>query len=267
MKKSKRILSYLLCLVMVFGFTAAAYAADAKDTAPNSGTVVGDEVTRVPDGPCTAPPSVEQTVPDELPTTVGLSIGTLNAYSMEYERCYFDPELESLMAVFRLSDAGKIQALFGYCPPAYRLSDELARLKAAKAGSTEYTLARLDVAEILNDLLMNAGGGPDYRFVPYGELIDTAAEVIQTEEFKKLVTTLTPVAELEAEGGKLDARSLMLVFTPEELAGIYTDLRAVVYGEYSLRLDWLDEMEFSLAIPLKAEEGVSSGHDSAPACS
>lgn len=86
----------------------------------------------------------------------------------------------------------------------------------------------------------------DYHYVSRSELVATAEGVLQSEEYQKLAAALAPLQELE----KTDARSLMLAFTEDELTKICGDLHEAVYGEWHLRLEWLDEMEFSLVLPI-----------------
>lgn len=56
----------------------------------------------------------------------------------------------------------------------------------------------------------------------------------------------------------------MLNFTEEELASLCTALHDSVYGEWGLRLGWLDEMEFSMLIPIKVGAKVVQSQDDAP---
>lgn len=185
----------------------------------------------------------------ELPITSGIRIGTPNQYSMQYSYCYVDQELDGVMLVFGLTDAGKLEMLLSYCAPFWSLPDDLARVKAAKTYkmSDDEAQSLLNVQEILNDLLVNAGGGLDSRYMKRDELIKAAEQVIASEEYRNLAEAVKPLMSCE----KTDARSLMLAFSEEELKTICDDLRENAYGEWSLRLKWLDEMEFSMLLPTK----------------
>lgn len=237
MKNLRKPVALLICLVMTLCLASAAYAANSPEDAAGLDA-------------CTTQPASTDDVPDvpsELPTTVGLKIGTLNQYGMKYSSSHYDSELNSIVATFKLSDASKIEALLRYCRPAYQLSESLAIVKDP-GDAADYIKAQaiMNVQDILNELLLNAGGGPDYHYVSRSELVATAEGVLQSEEYQKLAAALAPLQELE----KTDARSLMLAFTEDELTKICGDLHEAVYGEWHLRLEWLDEMEFSLVLPI-----------------
>ena len=240
MKNLKRsLLAWMLCLVMAFSLTTVVMAANADS--PSGGSDTTPSATATTEKP-------NATEPPELPTTAGVSIGTLNKYSMEYSRNYYDAELGGLVLVFKLSDAGKLAALTSYCRPSYRLPDELATLRKTADAGGDYARLQMNIRAMLNELALNAGGGPDYNYVSLAEAMETAEKVIDTDEFKTFVEATKPLAECQ----QTDARTLVLTYTDEELAKICEDLRESAYGEWLLRLQWLDEMEFSLLVPLDA---------------
>lgn len=210
-----KLLAACVCLVMILASTAAA-------AAPTS---------------------------TELPTTAGPTIGTPNNYMMEYDSSEYDEEL-GLILNFRLSDAGKLELLTSYCAPSYRLAEELVRLKTTNVSYN----ARLNTlpdfyqfATMLEELMLNGGGGPSYRTMKVSEALAVAEEIVATEEFQKFAAAAEPLAKLEAT----DARTLMLSFTEDELAEICHNLHETAYGEWALRLAWLDEMKFSTVLPVK----------------
>lgn len=230
----------LLCLAMLL--CCAASPASATSVAPaEENTALIAPPNKNIDGP--------DDPPSELPVSAGVSIGTLNQYSMEYARCCYDKELGKLVMTFRLSDAGTIEALLSYCQPFWNLADDVEQLKAANPANmnSDETQALMRVKETLNELLLNAGGGPDYRYVEQDELIETAEKTISSDEYQAFTEAVKPLMDCQ----KTDARSLMLAFTEEELAKICDALRANAYGEWSLRLEWLDEMEFSVLLPIE----------------
>lgn len=252
-KRLRNLLALMVCLAMMLCLGAAPAGATSIDHAASGAAGY------------TAPPDKgddQPDVPPELPTSVGLHIGTLNQYSMGYARSYYDEELGGPVLVFKLTDAGTIEALLSYCRPCWTLAEDLARVKATKPGkmTTEEAQSLLNVQGILNDLLLNAGGGPDYHYVERAELIETAEKVLASEEYQCLVEAAKPLAVCE----KTDARSLMLNFSEEELASLYKALHDSVYGEWSLRLEWLDEMEFSMLVPIKIGPKVVQNQDSIP---
>lgn len=187
------------------------------------------------------------TEPPELPTSVGYKISTLNSYDMTPSRSYFDEELGSMVFMFKLSDAGKLEAFLSYASPFYRLPDDLALLKSETDRSkSDGTRALMWTREILNDVLLNGGGGPDYRYVETTELIQVAEKVLKMPEFQKMLAAAKPLVECE----ETDARALRQAFSAEELAQLCQALKESAYGEYALRWEWLEEMEFSLTIPV-----------------
>lgn len=226
-------LPLVLCLVIGLGVITTASATHETDRTPEA------------PAPAKLSATVTDEVPSELPTAAGIRISTLNQYTMAYSHSYQDEELDGTVLVFKLSDAGKLEALTRYCHADYRLDEELAALKATKRWSDDRTRCIMNVQDILNELLLNAGGGQDLRYVSTSKLIKIAEETIATEEFQKFVEVTKPLAECP----KTDARSLMLTYTEEELAEICENLRENAYGEWALRLRWLDEMEFSVVVP------------------
>lgn len=244
MKTSKRLTLNLplfgilwLCLIMALTLTTSAQA--EPNVPPRAIEADGQATDTVLDLP--------------LPVTAGIQIGTPNDYWAKYDRSYFDEELGGLVVVLRLSDAGKLATLMSYCHPCWEIPENLAVLNAnedetSQAGmSLRREQALMDLRETLNELLVNAGGGPDYRYVSVLELTKAAKEVLQTEEYQRLITAAAPLAACT----ETDARSLMQSFTAEQLEGVCADLRAAAYGEWALRLQWLDEMEFSVIVPIK----------------
>lgn len=253
MKNLRKPVALLLCLIMALCVAGSAYAASSP------GDVPGQEIRTT--SPATTAADEVPDPPSDLPVSTGLRIGTLNQYVMRYDSSRYDGELGGVVMTFKLSDAGKIEALLSYCRPAYWLSESLEIVKNP-ADTDDYAeaQAKMNVQDILNDLLLNAGGGPDYRYVKQSELIATAEEVLKSEEYQKLAEALAPLQALE----KTDVRSLMTTFTDGELAEICDNLHEAVYGEWHLRLEWLDAMEFSLLLPATGVDGVT-GTTSTPA--
>lgn len=240
MKKSKitHLLSFVLCMALLFATNTSAAAAEVTKTAPTTSKSVASE----------------SPVPPELPTSVGFCIGTLNQYELEYSECYFDEDLGSMVLVFRPSTASKLQALLSYCTPAYRLAEELDEIKAASTrvkGPEEPNL--LTLMKMLNELTLNAGGGRDYRYAEFFDLIKAAEKEVATEGFGKFVKATEPLRGLE----KADASELHAAFSEEELAALYSDIREAAYGEWALRITWLDEMEFTFPVPVSGPTGNS----------
>ena len=338
-KLSRSLLAAVLAMVMLCGLCASAYATSAPAADPhntlatdNQGNTSLRDNAPPPTEPSDAPDTDEPTlgeppvadVPLELPVTAGISYHAPNQLDMVPADVLFDTDLNRTIITFKLSDAGLLSALIGYCEPDYLLAEEVARWKAlnddpqsflhelviprqekplwemlsrtAQRKITDemkvweiidllknrpegqypsqvwdflsdyelYTLKVNDFRQMVTDLTVNGGGGPDYHYYTVGQLLKAAEEVVATEEFQKFAEAAAPLKSCE----KTTAKALRLQFTEEELAEICKNLRATAYGDWSIMLRWLDEMTFSMVLP--ADDGETSfGFDFGriPACS
>lgn len=234
------IFAFLIMLAMLLSFdvgTEALAEAEARNAVGEPPAIIAQTATE---------DAAQAQFPAELPTTAGITIGTLNHYTMKYVRSEHDAELGAEAMVFGLTDAGKLEALLSYCRPIWTLPEETAALRATLSNpANDSARPLMNVREMLDELLLNAGGGPDYRYLSAGEVLAVADETIRTAQFLQLVQAVQPLAACE----RTDARSLMLAFTDEELAEMCADIREAAYGEWALRLEWLDAMEFVAFAP------------------